>query len=68
MNVEHMPDDRLTHFYESIRQHVDADRPNKHHFTAGPNVREYADRLRTEIIKRRLSHTPIDWPISRAGL
>jgi hypothetical protein len=25
MNVERMPDDRLTHFYENIRQQVEAD-------------------------------------------
>ena len=60
VSVEHMPDERLTHFYESIRQQVEADRPNKHQFTAGPNVREYADRLRNEMIRRRLRHTPIE--------
>ena len=68
MSVEHMPDERLTHFYESIRQQVEADRPNKHQFTAGPNVREYADRLRNEMIRRRLRHTPIEWPWSSVGL
>ena len=68
MSVEHMPDERLTHFYESIRQQVEAARPNKHQFTAGPSVREYADRLRNEMIGRRLSHTPIEWPLSPAGL
>ena len=68
MSVEHMPDERLTHFYESIRQQVEADRTNKHQFTAGPNVREYADRLRNEMTRRRLRHTPIEWPLSPAGL
>jgi hypothetical protein len=63
VSVEHMPDDRLTHFYESIRQQVEADRRNKYQFM-GPNVREYANRLRSEMIKRQLRHTPIDWPIS----
>ena len=68
MSVEHRPGERLTHFYESIRQQVEADRPNKHQFTAGPNVREYADRLRNEMIRRRLRHTPIEWPWSSVGL
>ena len=68
MSVEHRPGERLTHFYESIRQQVEADRPNKHQFATGPNVREYADRLRNEMIRRRLRHTPIEWPLSRAGL
>ena len=62
MSVEHMSDDRLTHFYESIRQQVEVDRRNKCQFM-GPNAREYADRLRSEMIRRRLGHTPIGWPI-----
>jgi hypothetical protein len=60
MSVEH--NERLTHFHENIRQQVEADRANKHQFTASPTVRQYADRLRGEIIKRRLRHAPIEWP------
>jgi len=26
MSAEHMPDERLSHFYENIRQQVEADR------------------------------------------
>jgi hypothetical protein len=59
-----MPDDRLTHFYESIRQQVEVDRRSKYQFM-GPSVREYADRLRSEMVRRRLRHDAIDWPISR---
>ena len=62
MSVEHMPDERLAHFYENIRQQVEADRANKHQFMTNPTVRQYADRLGSEMIKRRLSHSPIDWP------
>ena len=62
MSAEKMPDERLLAFYENIRQQVDADRANKHHFTANPTVRQYANQLREEIIKRRLGHTPINWP------
>ena len=64
VSVEKMPDQRLVHFYENIRQQVDADRAQKYHFATGPTVREYADRLRNEMIRRRLQHTPIDWPSS----
>jgi len=60
-----MPDDRLIHFYENIRQQAEADRAHKHHFTAGPTVRQYAEKLRDEMIKRRLQHSPIDWPSVR---
>jgi hypothetical protein len=62
MSVERMPDERLTHFYENIRRQVEADRAYKHQLTANPTVRQYADRLRSEMIKRRLMHAPIDWP------
>jgi hypothetical protein len=62
MNVEQMPDKRLAHFYENIRQQVEADRARKHQFTTGPKVRQYADNLRSELIKRRLKHSRIDWP------
>ena len=63
MSVEHMPDQRLAHFYENIRQQVEADRANKHQFMAHPTVRQYADKLRAEMIKRRLHHSAIDWPV-----
>ena len=62
MSVEHMPDERLSHFYESIRQQVEADRANKYRFMANPTVRQYAERLQSEMIKRRLKHSPIEWP------
>jgi hypothetical protein len=61
MGVEHMPDERLAHFYENIRQQVEADRANKYQFMANPTVRQYADQLRSELIKRRLHHSPIQW-------
>ena len=62
MSVEQMPDERLAHFYDNIRQLVEADRANKHPFMANPTVRQYAEQLRSEMIKRRLSHSPIEWP------
>ena len=62
MSVEHMPDERLADFYENIRQQVEADRANKHQFMANSTVRQYADRLRSEMVKRRLNHSPIEWP------
>jgi hypothetical protein len=59
MSFENTPDDRLLCFYENIRQQIEADRPLKYKLTAGPTVRQYADRLRDEIVKRRLGHEPI---------
>jgi hypothetical protein len=57
MSVERMPDERLALFYENVRRQVDADRGNKHQFVTGPTVRQYAEMLRGEMIKR-----PIEWP------
>lgn len=57
-----MPDERLLHFHDNIRQQVELDRPNKRKLI-GPNVRQYAERLVQEIVKRRLQHAPIDWPL-----
>lgn len=56
MSVERMPDGRLTHSYENIRKQVEADRVHKHQFMTNPTVRQYADQLRSEMIKRRLRH------------
>jgi hypothetical protein len=61
MSLESMPDERLTHYYENIRRQVDLDRPHERKLL-GPGVREYADKLRDEIVKRQLQHSPIDWP------
>ena len=52
-----MPDQRLIHYYENIRQQAEADRAHKYHFTSAPTIRDYADRLRNEMIRRRLQHT-----------
>src|SRR5450759_7571 len=66
-----MPDQRLLAFYESIRQQAEADRAYKHRVTDGPTVRQYADQLRHEIIKRRLNHAPrtgrLSVPVTIAG-
>jgi hypothetical protein len=63
MSVELMPDERLARSHENIRQQVEADRAYKHRITAGPTVRQYAQ-LSREMIRRRLRHSPIEWPSS----
>ena len=57
-----MPDERVKIFYENIRQQVAAERELKHRFLSGRTVRQYADQLRDELVKRRLQYTPIEWP------
>lgn len=62
MSFERMPDERLTRFYENIRQQVEADRAYTHKFMANPTVRQYADNLQDEIVRRRLRFSAIEWP------
>ena len=62
MSVEDMPDGRLVRYYENVRQQVEADRAGNHKFMMNPTVQQYADQLQSEMIKRGLEHSPIEWP------
>jgi hypothetical protein len=62
MSAEHMPDERLARYYENIRQQVEAERACKYKFMTNPTIHQYAHQLRSEMIKRRLKHSPIEWP------
>ena len=62
MSFERISDESIARYYESIRQQAEADRKHKEHFAASPKVRERAEKLREEMIKRRLQHSPINWP------
>ena len=62
MSLENLSDESVVGYYEGIRQQAEADRRHKEHFTASPSVRERADKLHQEMIKRRLQHSPINWP------
>ena len=68
MSFELLSDESVKHYYESIRQQADADRGHKHPLTASPSIRERAEKLREEMIKRRLQHSPINWPSIEMGL
>jgi hypothetical protein len=56
-------DETLVLYYESIRRQVEADKKldGRYRFMGEP-VKQYADRLREEMDRRRLQFTPIDWP------
>ena len=62
MSLEKLSDESVTRYYESIRKQAEADRAYKYHLTASPIVRERAEKLREEMIRRRLQHSPIHWP------
>jgi hypothetical protein len=63
MNFTQMKNERLVAFYENVRQQVAIDMRGggKYRF-AGDGVKEYAQKLREEIDRRRLQVRPIDWP------
>ena len=56
-------DETLVLYYESIRRQVEADKKlDGRYCFMGEPVKQYADRLREEMDRRRLQFTPIDWP------
>jgi hypothetical protein len=63
MNFSSSKDERLLAFYNNVRLQVELDmRSGGRYRFAGDGVRQYADKLREEMERRRLSFTPIDWP------
>ncbi|MBR1232868.1 hypothetical protein JQ597_00020 [Bradyrhizobium sp. AUGA SZCCT0177] len=56
-----MKNERLLAFYENVRQQVALDAGSRYRF-AGEGVRAYADKLREEMDRRRLTFMPINWP------
>ena len=63
MNFLQSKDERLLVFYESVRRQVELDnRSGGRYRLAGDGVKQYAERLREEMDRRRLRFTPIDWP------
>ena len=63
MNFSSSKDERLLAFYNNVRRQVEIDmRSGGRYRFAGEGVRQYADKLREEMERRRLSFTPIDWP------
>ena len=63
VNFENAKDESLLHYYESVRRQVETDKQSGGRYRfAGATARQYADRLRDEMERRRLSFRPIDWP------
>jgi 23S rRNA A2030 N6-methylase RlmJ len=62
MSLENLSDENVARYYDQIRRLADEDRAHKRHFTASPSIRERAERLRDEMTRRRLHHSPINWP------
>ena len=62
MSLEQLNDESVERYYESIRKQADADHAYKYPLTASPSVRERAEALRQEMVRRKLQHSPINWP------
>ena len=62
MNFSQMKDERILAFYENIRRQVQIDKSigGRYRF-AGEGVKQYAERLREEMDRRRLGYSRIDW-------
>jgi hypothetical protein len=62
MNFSQTKDERLLAFYENIRRQVHLDlKAGGRYRLIGEGVKQYADKLRDEMDRRRLRFTPIDW-------
>jgi hypothetical protein len=63
MNFSNSNDERLLAFYEGVRRQVDLDKQAGGRYRlAGDGVKQYAEKLREELERRRLRFTPIEWP------
>jgi hypothetical protein len=62
MNLSNTKDESLIVYYENVRRQVQADmKAGGRYRFMGESVKQYADRLREEMDRRRLNFTPIDW-------
>jgi hypothetical protein len=62
MNLSSTKDENLIVYYENVRRQVQADlKAGGRYRLIGEGVKQYADKLRDEMDRRRLRFTPIDW-------
>jgi hypothetical protein len=63
MDFSNSKDEGLQSLWESVRRQVLADLANGGRSrVVGNNLRAYAELLRSEMNRRELNYTPIDWP------
>ncbi len=64
-NLYDLSDESLLAYYESVRRQLAADgRLGCRRRVAGDAMKQYADRLKGEMNRRRLRFEPIVWPSS----
>jgi hypothetical protein len=62
MRIADLTDQSILHFYDDIRNQVDAERGLPHKLMTGDAVKQRATALREQITRRRLQCAPIEWP------
>jgi hypothetical protein len=63
MDLSNSKDERLLSYYENVRRQVELDNLHGGRYRlAGDGVKQYAERIREEMDRRRLQFTPIEWP------
>jgi len=63
MSFANSKDESLFAFYENVRRQVEADKQSGGRYRlAGDGVRQYAEKLREEMDRRRLRYNRIEWP------
>jgi hypothetical protein len=55
-------DESILRLYDNIRLQVEAERGLRYKFMSSETVKQRASALHEEITRRRLQHTPIEWP------
>jgi hypothetical protein len=62
MDLSNSKDESLLRYYECVRQQVEADMQSGGRYRlAGDGVKQYAEKLRDELDRRRLRFSPINW-------
>ena len=62
MEFSQLKDESILLLYDNIRLQVQAERGLQYKFMSNETVKQRAAALREEITRRRLQHTPIEWP------
>jgi hypothetical protein len=62
MGFSQLKDESILLLYDNIRLQVQAERGLHYKFMSSETVKQRATALREEITRRRLQHTPIEWP------
>jgi hypothetical protein len=61
-DFENLTDETILKLYAGVREQVAADvRSGSRHRFMGETAKQHAERLRSEIDRRRLQYSPIDW-------